>query len=931
MDANIGDLKNNERVMVFHLIIIIVYSFLAMVLCLETVLMDWEKWVIPILVGTIIAVWYIYIKQPVSPRGRIYMYLLVMLFALFYYGIHETSLFDIPLILLITLMLFTMVDEDFIIYFFYADYLVILFWHIFVTHAIGSAFTPLEWSRLFMNFAVVVIAGLLFRYTIHSRRRDRKNYEEVIGLMEESNKRSEDFLTNVSHELRTPINAVTGITAVMQEKEFDEEKKKSLSAVRRAGRRLSDQIGDILDYTEIDTGRLMVSKNHYMVSSLIFDLSSELDFMWSDSGNELVIGIDADLPSGLIGDASKISKVIRHLADNAMKFTKEGGVYIRIYALKRDYGINLCIQVKDTGIGISREQLERLSEHFYQADTGRSRRVGGIGLGLAVVQGLVRSMDGFMHIESEVGVGTTVHVSIPQGISDAESCMSVDKPDEVCVGCFLYPDRYSVPAVRDYYNDMIRNLGEGLGIKVHYCISMDELKKVMSRYRLTHLFAGRREYEECREYLKQCENPLHVAISMGRDDAPIEDRSVKILRKPFTVFSILQILNERDYSQKEEEKPYLPGIRTLVVDDDSMNLVVARGILGMYGMQVETAGGGAEAIQKCLKKDYDLIFMDHMMPEMDGIEAMQRIRKSVRSDRHCIIVALTANAVSGARDMFLSEGFDEFLAKPIEPLLLERCLKKLLPSSAFKIRGEAAEEIEAAPAAKTLNVSPAVAFEFTPGGNDTKESAGSEKEDRSISDKLEELGFDTKQALVFCGNDAAFYEDMLKVFVKESAEKKKNLCAFYEAMDIENYRISVHSLKSGSRTIGANQLSDKARALEEAAKKADEDRIRAGQEDLIKSYDEVVAGIRSCIPGTENENEAAEQEAKDAEWEQLISDLRSAIDNFDSDEAMKVMDKSKALTHNGAACVKILEKVFTALHDYDFMAAAEALDQIAGA
>ena len=200
-----------------------------------------------------------------------------------------------------------------------------------------------------------------------------------------------------------------------------------------------------------------------------------------------------------------------------------------------------------------------------------------------------------------------------------------------------------------------------------------------------------------------------------------------------------------------------------------------------------------------------------------------------------------------------------------------------------------------------------------------------------ISDKLEELGFDTKQALVFCGNDAAFYEDMLKVFVKESAEKKKNLCAFYEAMDIENYRISVHSLKSGSRTIGANKLSDKARALEEAAKKADEDRIRAGQEDLIKSYDEVVAGIRSCIPGTENENEAAEQEAKDAEWEQLISDLRSAIDNFDSDEAMKVMDKSKALTHNGAACVKILEKVFTALHDYDFMAAAEALDQIAGA
>ena len=314
MDINLNELKNGEKGMIFHLVIIIVYSFLALVLCAETILMNWEVWMIPELLISILLVWWIYIRQSATVKVRLYIYLAMMLVALFYYGIHPTSLFDIPLILLVALLLFVLADEDFIIIYFLIDYALILVWHVLVTKTIGVDFTALEWSRLFMNIVVVFIAVMLFRYTIHSRRRDRQNYMEVIGLMEETNKRSEDFLTNVSHELRTPINAVTGITAVMQESETDEGKRKNLSSVQRAGRRLSDQIGDILDYTEIDTGRLMISKSGYMISSLIYDLAAELDFMWSDSGNELIMNIDPSLPAGLIGDSAKIAKIIMHLA-----------------------------------------------------------------------------------------------------------------------------------------------------------------------------------------------------------------------------------------------------------------------------------------------------------------------------------------------------------------------------------------------------------------------------------------------------------------------------------------------------------------------------------------------------------------------------------------------------------------------------------------
>ena len=918
MDINVNDLKNGEKGMIFHLVIIIVYSFLALVLCAETLLMNWELWMIPALLISILLIWWIYIKQSASAKVRLNIYLAMMLIALFYYGIHATSLFDIPLILLVALMLFVMVDEDFIIFYFVADYALILIWHVFVTKTIGADFTALEWSRLFMNIVVVAIAAMIFRYTIHSRRRDFKNYMEVIGLMEETNKRSEDFLTNVSHELRTPINAVTGITAVLQEKETDDDKRRNLSSVQRAGHRLSDQIGDILDYTEIDTGRLMISKSNYMISSLIYDLSMELDFMWNDSGNELVMNIDPSLPAGLIGDSAKIAKIIRHLADNALKFTKDGGVYVKVYGMKREYGINLCISVKDTGIGISREQLERLTDHFYQADAGRARKVGGIGLGLAVVQGLVMSMNGFMHIDSEVGVGTTVHVSIPQGVSDAEPCMSLDTPDEICVGCFLYPDRYSIPTVREYYNEMIRTLGDGLGIKVHYCISMEELRKVMDKYRLTHLFIGRKEYDECREFLEKYDKKLHIAVSAGRSDEPVADKSVKILKKPFTVFSVLQILNERsDFAVKEETKPYLPGIQTLVVDDDGMNLVVARGILGMYGMKVDTAGGGAEAIDMVVKKDYDLIFMDHMMPEMDGIEAMHRIRKILKSDQHTVIVALTANAVSGAREMFLEEGFDEFLAKPIEPQLLERSLRKLLPPSAFVQKNvtENDDEAEAEDIQK----------EAVP------ETAAAPVE-KTFVEKLADAGFDTDQAIVYCGNDESFYEEMLRAFVSESKDKKKNLQHFLDIMDVDNYRIAVHALKSGSRTIGAMQLSEQAKSLEEAAKAGNKDYLSENHDMLNISYDGAVSLIKSVLGAYEDtaESAAEEESSEEGDWDALLDELRRAIDGFDSDAAQTVMDKAQGLSHDGRPCSEIFKKVFDALKEYDFMAASEALEEIGG-
>lgn len=252
---------------------------------------------------------------------------------------------------------------------------------------------------------------------IEKEETERVYSDKKIEKLEETNRRVEDFLANVSHELRTPINAVTGISTVMLQKEEEQEKREQLSSVQMAGKRLFGQIEDILDYTEIDTNKIRLSEENYTPSLVVSDLVSEY---WEkeEKQPELLFDYDTKIPPVLLGDERKIRKILKHLVDNADEIYARGRCLCQKFFLKKSYGINLCIEVSDTGVGIAKDELERITERFYQTSTGRNRKVGGLGLGLSIVYGMVRVMNGFMRIESEEGRGTTVTVSIPQQVAE---------------------------------------------------------------------------------------------------------------------------------------------------------------------------------------------------------------------------------------------------------------------------------------------------------------------------------------------------------------------------------------------------------------------------------------------------------------------------------------------------------------------------------
>ncbi|MBQ9631796.1 MAG: response regulator, partial [Lachnospiraceae bacterium] len=425
----------------------------------------------------------------------------------------------------------------------------------------------------------------------------------------------------------------------------------------------------------------------YTISSLLGDLYSEIRTSYHLRLEELILDVDPLLPSQLNGDVRKIKKIMRHLISNSLKFTEQGCVLVRLRGIEKPYGLNLFLEVIDTGIGIEDGEIDRLTEQFYQAMGGKSKSVGGLGLGLPIVHGLVTEMNGFFQISSARGRGTRAQISIPQTIIDKAPCMRLEHPERLAAIFYDRPDSYADGRVRDYYNETVIRLARGLGVPLHFATTLGSLEERVAHGGITHVFTGWSEYHNDMDFFDALSEQLKVVVAVDDPHERFVGTGIRTINLPFNGFSVTRELanataidhNTETFLNRQMICPY---IRALVVDDEPMNLVVAKGIFRDYRLIVETATSGKEAIEKCQSSTYDLIFLDHMMPQMDGVETMHRLRKA-HPERTLRIIALTANAVSGAKDMFFNEGFDEFLAKPLEYPELERVLRRLLPESSI--------------------------------------------------------------------------------------------------------------------------------------------------------------------------------------------------------------------------------------------------------
>ena len=828
--------NDRELFQTSHLTILISYTIFATILVVESLLLGWEKWALILIVGGIIAAWALHIRHNTPSNVRLWLYAVLMMGCYFFYGIHQTSTFDLALVMAAIIMLHTMTGRKTFITLCQFTFYITMAYEVVLMILSDEVFDVLVISRLILHFVMIFFIGKFAKSIIDKWMQVlNKSKDEVVQLTE-ATEHLNDFLANVSHELRTPVNAIIGLTTLCIDKSKHREVEGDLIAVRDAGRKVAEQISDILDYSEIDRKKAVCNNEDYMLSSVLHDLVTDIK-QYKSKNVELIIDVDPSIPAVMNSDVSKIKKILKALITNGLKYTQKGGVYVRITTVSHAYGVNLCIEVTDTGKGMTEYELEKVYDSFYQADSSRSRQGGGLGLGLAIASGFVSLLGGFMTIDSKPDVGTTVNVSIPQRVVDPLSCMSVAAPDKLCLGAFLHFEKYDHPAVRDYYNSMVLNIVKGLGIQMHRVNNAENLKLLHSSVHLTHLFIAEEEYNDNVDLIEDLAKEMVVAVVANEGIVLPKNTRVKVLEKPFYCFPVVSILNSAVDSKEERIKVLrCEGVRALVVDDESMNLVVAKSIFGRYGMKVTTVTSGQEAIDICREKVFDIIFMDHMMSGMDGVEAMKRIRTDVSGLNGSVpVIALTANAMSSAKQMFLNEGFDGFVSKPVEIDELERVLKQVLPKSAMSFV-DADGQTEELPEEPEEEIKP------------------ENRNEKDFMTELRKSGIDTDAGLKYCVGDKEFYKSILIQYATESAEKIGMMKKYYQVRDWHNYEILVHALKSTSKMIGITDLSEKARALEKAAKENEETYILQNHEAMIRDYGKIAGDIKKQLIYEEEED-----------------------------------------------------------------------------
>ncbi len=832
-----------------HLLLAVIITVLSGILSFVTLAMSWEFWMILLITAGCFSVWILHITKLGADIFYENLCAGVMLIEFFFFSVHESSLYDIPAMACILVLALFMLNKKWILHAIAALYVLALLYHGLILHTISAQMGLRDIVRIGLGAVVTLGGTALARYWVNRRNVQRKWYEHVFEELETAGKQNAVFLSNVSHELRTPINMVIGISEVALAKELSPDIRSDMSSIKLAGKRLSNQINNMLDYTEILEGTLTPAKKEYMITSVLNDVITTVALQTNRQHLELVFDIDPNVPATLVGDAEKISHVLKILVENSIKFTEEGGVNIRIKHRQENYGANLVIDICDTGIGMTDSQLTQMYDVFYQADTGSSRLAGGLGLGLPIAQGLLTAMGGFIHFNSEERQGLSAHIVIPQGVVDEQPCIVLNHPEQLCIACYFRPERYVCDEVRGYYDGLIYNLMHGLGIQGYQAHNFETLLKLRRSHKLTHVFIAQSEYDENREYYEELTNTLRVIVIAERDFTLSAESRLLVIHKPFSALSVANLLNgemgERGFAEDQAagRKPFTcVGVRALAVDDEEMNLMVAKGVLGNYGIEVDTCLSGKEAIAQCGTTAYDIIFLDHMMPGFDGVETLKRIRE-LRNGMYqdLPVIALTANTVSGAREMFRNEGFTEFVPKPIERMVLERVLRKVLPKSCIQYSvapangempvEELPEAARSVPADRPEQPGPA-------------EPPARQADPSAIPyDRLAQSGINVDVGLDYCAGDEDFYREMLRLFSAQGEEKRTEIAALYESANWPDYAIKVHALKSTSLTIGAEALSAQAKELELAGKRSDVDFIRAHHHALLSAHEELCAQI----------------------------------------------------------------------------------------
>lgn len=849
------ELKRDQKII--ERLIVTVYTLYSVMLVCSSVALGWNDWVAPVVGMLLFMFWFLFVRKEFNDRQRATVFTVMIVINLTIYGYFADNILgviatDTALVALLSLYLY----EE-VIFFTSLGFVVLYGLHIFVTGKIqfNSDKETVMYVMGFLAYLTVEIAAF---WQIRVQKKYLEQLAETIATLEEAERSKDDFLSNISHEIRTPINTIYGFSEMILQEKIPEEVRELTKEVQVVGMGLLNVVTDILDFSELSNDKIEVLEEPYNLSSTINDVINMTIARNRGKGLEIIVDCDPLIPCSLLGDEQKIRRVIMNLVNNAIKYTEKGCIVISVGVRRESYGVNLFVQVKDTGIGISAANLEKIFDSFSQVDSTRTRRNGGIGLGLPISKAIIDRMGGFINIKSKEGVGTEISFVVPQKVLDERPMVSIENAESLRIISYFNLAKYSNDAIKEGYAHIIKNMVTSLNVAHRTCNNLAELKHRLSQGNYTHVFIGSKEYSEDKAFFDSISESIRIIlISDSETERP---KNILTVRKPVYCLSVASVLNGGGDDRvlfrgvSEQEGRFIaPEVKVLVVDDNIMNLKVVEGLLRPYRIAVRTATSGLQALEMIESMDYDFVFMDHMMPEMDGVECFKKIRQKPGVYYAQVpVIALTANAIAGAREMFLREGFADFVSKPIELSMLERVLRRFIPAEKM-VTGVNIDNVEfgeeRAIEARMLLRSVNAAEKLTEEENyvDSVEKQNVAAKGTILLGMLESVGIDTSIGIQYCAGDEDFYIETLRIYNESSKERLETLPDLFEREDWKNYTVAVHAAKSSSATVGVLALSDEAKQLEVAGKSGDVEYIKTYHEIFMRHQREIVEAIRKVI------------------------------------------------------------------------------------
>lgn len=697
------------------------------------------------------------------------------------------------------------------------------------------------------------------------------------------------FLANMSHEIRTPMNAILGMAElVLREETLPSQPVEYVMSIKKAGESLLDLINDILDISKIESGRLEIINDRYYLSSVIHDIINMICSRLQKKDVEFLVEVDHRLPDELIGDELRIRQILLNILGNAVKFTTKGYVSLKIYGTVENNSVSLFAEVEDTGFGIRKEDIDKLFDGFQRLDDKKTRQIEGTGLGLAICQQLLGLMGGTIEAESTYGAGSRFTVYLPQKINNTNPIIEVKNINLIKV-LVIVEDETAHP--------QMASIMKNLGVSANYELDSDRVWGMIQDAGYTHVFVPYFIYVNRKESICRLVDVCRVIVITEYGRYVEYGPNLSAVQKPLNAVNVGEALNgiyDRSTPGQVWESFTAPEAKILIVDDNAVNLKVMEGLLLPYKVQITKALSGKECLKLLQSKQYHLVFLDHMMPEMDGVETLNIIR-SQNEDyyKQLKVVALTANAIRGAREMFLENGFDDYISKPIDLARLDEKLKTYLPKE-FIEKGELRE------------IEPVEEFPF------------------------EIAGVSTKQGIKNCSGSVKMYWDLLSTVLMEGRVKLPLMGEYIATDNIKSYQVEVHALKSVASGIGAQSLSSLAKKHEEEAKAGNYYFIRSKGGELLKQYEELLRQLEGILKAWDKKSgEKEEIPIAPRELKKHLEIICGSIMSYEDEEAVRGLDYVLRFSLDGQVSLKLL-KSLEALKVLDYKEALAILrEQIA--